>query len=430
MDIVYTRSINDPELAGKFTGKSGKNTIAFISAWDETSPYIVPFEEQSLGAAGTNSYSNILRLKRDIMKDSYLGMMATDRREADGDGSNSTFGGDAQIRFNENFRVDAQVMGSYTHEPNDSSMSAGFPLINFGDSDQYDSYFNGEKFAGFGSEVDLVRSGRHYNANLWYDDYSPTFRAENGFVTQNDYRLLGLWNGYMFQIENNKIFERIEPSVEAARKYNYNGEFKDTWVMPQMWFRFKKQTYFWTGYLWSEERFAETLVEGIERWSWDIDSNFSKYLSAGMYGNLGHSVVRDRSNPRLGDEWSYGVYLYMKPMSQLRFDVTYDSYQLDEIDNGARIFDTFVTRGKLSYQFTNKLFLRVIGEYVDDSESISVDPLLSYKINPFTVFFLGSSHGFDRFEDDPGTTPVEIAQPGYKQTERLFFVKFQYLFRV
>ena len=234
----------------------------------------------------------------------------------------------------------------------------------------------------------------------------------------------------MFQIENNKIFERIEPSVEAARKYIYDGEFKDTWVMPQMWFRFKKQTYFWTGYIWSEERFAETLVEGIERWSWDIDSNFSKYLSTGMYGNLGHSVVRDRSNPRLGDEWSYGVYLYMKPMSQLRFDVTYDSYQLDELDNGARIFDTFVTRGKLSYQFTNKLFLRVIGEYVDDSESTSVDPLLSYKINPFTVFFLGSSHGFDKFEDDPGTTPVEIAQPGYKQTERLFFVKFQYLFRV
>ena len=430
MDIVYTRSINDPELAGKFTGKSGKNTVAFISAWDETSPYIVPFEEQSLAAAGTNTYSNILRLKRDMMKDSYLGLMATDRREADGDGSNSTFGGDAQIRFNENLRVDAQVMGSYTHEPNDTLMSADFPLINFGDENQYDSYFNGEDFAGFGSEVDLVRSGRHYNANLWYDDYSPTFRAENGFVTQNDYRLLGLWNGYLFQLDNNKIFERIEPSVEAARKYNYDGEFKDTWVMPQMWFRFKKQTFLWSGYLWSEERFAGTLIEGIARWSFDVDSNFSKYLSAGFYGNLGHSVVRDRDNPRLGDEWSYGAYLQMKPISQLRCDVTYDSYQLDELDNGARIFDTFVSRAKLTYQFTNKLFLRVIGEYVDDTESVSLDPLLSYKINPFTVFFLGSSHGFDNYEDDPTTTPIEIAQPGYKQTERLFFVKFQYLFRV
>ena len=430
MDVVYTRSINDPELAGKFTGKSGPNAVAFLAAWDETSPYIVPFEEQSLAAAGTNTYSSILRLKRDVLTESYVGLVATDRREADGDGSNTTFGADTRVRFNENFNVTAQLMGSYTHESNDTAMSADFPDIRFGDQDQYDSFFNGEEFVGFGSEVDLVRSGRHYNANLWYDDYSPTFRAETGFITQNNYRLLGFWNGYQFQLENNRVFERIEPQLEGGRKYNYDGEFKDTWVMPSIWFRMKEQTYLWSGYLWSEEVFAGTLVEGIERWQWDIDTAFSKYLSAGMYGNLGHSVVRDRDDPRLGDEWSYGVYLNTKPQSQVRFDLTYDSFRLDELDGGSRIYDTFVSRAKLTYQFTNNLFFRVIGEYVDDVESIAIDPLLSYKINPFTVFFLGSSHSFGNFEDDPDTAPIEIAQPGYKQTERLFFVKFQYLFRV
>jgi hypothetical protein len=429
MDVVYTRSINDPELAGKFTGKSGPNAVAFMAAWDETSPYIVPFEEQSLAAAGRNTYSSILRLKRDVLTESYLGLVATDRREADGDGSNTTFGGDTRVRFNENFSVTAQVMGSYTHEPNDTAMSADFPDIRFGDQDQYDSYFNGETFAGFGSEVDLVRSGRHYNADLWYDDYSPTFRAETGFITQNNYRLLGFWNGYQFQLDDNPVFERIEPQLEAARKYNYDGEFKDTWVMPSIWFRFKSQTYFWSGYLWSEEVFAGTLVSGIERWNFDLDTEASKYISAGMYGHLGHSVVRDRDDPRLGDEWSYGVYLNTKPQSQLRLDLTYDSFRLDELD-GTRIYDTFVTRAKLTYQFTSKLFFRVIGEYVDDVEAMQVDPLLSYKINPFTVFFLGSSHSFGNFEDDPDTAPIEIAEPGYKQTERLFFVKFQYLFRV
>ncbi|MCI0451105.1 MAG: carbohydrate binding family 9 domain-containing protein [Candidatus Latescibacteria bacterium] len=430
MDIVYTRSINDPELAGKFTGKNGRNTVAFMSAWDETSPYIVPFEEQSLAAAGTNTYSNILRLKRDVLTESYLGLMATDRREADGDGSNTTLGGDALIRFNDNFRVNAQMMGSYTHEPDDSLMSADFPEIDFGSDDQYDSFFNGEEFAGFGAEVDVVRSGRHYNANLWYDDYSPTFRAESGFVTQNNYRMLGFWNGYQFQLEKNPLFERIEPQLEGGRKYNYAGEFKDTWLSPSIWLRFKKQTYFWTGYLWSEEVFAGTRINGIRRWSWDIDTSFSKYLSAGMYSRLGHSVVRDRDDPRLGDEWSYGVYFNTKPLSQLRFDIAYDSFRLDELDGGPRIFDTFVSRAKLTYQFSSKLFFRVIGEYVDDSQAFALDPLLSYKINPFTVFFLGSSHSFGNYEDDPLTTPIEVAQPGYKQTERLFFVKFQYLFRV
>ena len=71
-----------------------------------------------------------------------------------------------------------------------------------------------------------------------------------------------------------------------------------------------------------------------------------------------------------------------------------------------------------------------MGEYVDDTRTMSLDPLLSYKISPFTVFFIGSSHSFDRFADDPATAPIEVARDGYRQTERLFFVKFQYLIRM
>ncbi len=428
--VVYTRSINNPELAAKFTGKSGRNTVAFISARDETSPYILPFEEQSLATSGLDTYSNILRLKHDVLTESFIGLIATDRRQAHGAGSNTTFGPDARIRFSENYRMTAQVMGSYTHEPNDSAMTADFPDLKFGDEEQYDATFNGESFAGLAMQAEFVRSGRHYNGNLWYEDYSPTFRAETGFITQNDYRMLGFWNGYQFQLDKNPVFERIEPQLEGGRKYNYRGEFKDTWIEPSLWLRFKKQTYLWNGYLWSEEVFAGTRVNGIQRWEWDLDTAFSKYLSAGVNGRLGHSVVRDRDDPRLGDEWSYGVYFNTKPMSQLRVDLTYDSFRLNELNRGPRIYDTFVTRAKMTFQFSNKLFVRVIGEYVDDIQSYSLDPLVSYKINPFTVFFLGSSHGFDNFQDDPSTPAVEIAEPGYKQTERLFFVKLQYLFRV
>ena len=42
-------------------------------------------------------------------------------------------------------------------------------------------------------------------------------------------------------------------------------------------------------------------------------------------------------------------------------------------------------------------------------------------INPFTVFFVGSSHSMTDFEDD---------HSGFRQTDRIFFLKFQYLFRV
>jgi hypothetical protein len=430
MDLVYTRSINDPRTAGKFTGKSGKNTVAVMAAYDENSPYIIPFEEQSEAANGGETVSGILRYKRDILTESFVGLLATDRHSRNNDGFNTTAGVDSRLRMSENFALELQATGSYTREPADTTLSEEFADIPFGDAQQYDATFNGEEFGGHAFEMELIRSGRHYNGTLWYDDYSPTFRADNGFITQNNYRLLGFWNGYLFQIENNPVFERVEPQIEGGRKYNYGGEFKDTWLQPSVWLRFKKQTYLWTGYLWSSERFAGTLVDGIARWNLSMDTECSKYLAAGLYSHLGHSVIRDRDNPRLGDEFSYGVYLTLKPFTQVRLDTSYDSFDLNELNGGPGVYDTFVTRGKLTYQFSRSLFLRVVGEYVDDSRTWSVDPLFSYKINPFTVFFVGSSHSFDEFKDDPATPGPQVTDEGYRQTERLFFVKFQYLIRV
>jgi hypothetical protein len=242
--------------------------------------------------------------------------------------------------------------------------------------------------------------------------------------------MVGGWTDWMFYFDNSKWLERIEPQFDAGTKRNYDGIYKDGWLEPQIWFRFKKQTYFWTGYIWSKERFADELIPGIARWSTSFDTAFNKRISFGGYTRLGHSVVRDRADPRLGDEWSWGGYVQLRPTSQLRFDGNYDEFNPHELHGGSEIFNTYVARGRLSFQFTKNLYLRVIGQYVDDAKALDVDPLLSYKINPFTVFFVGSSHSFsDHIYDSDSGNNIPFAD-GYRQTQRLFFVKFQYLFRV
>ena len=90
--------------------------------------------------------------------------------------------------------------------------------------------------------------------------------------------------------------------------------------------------------------------------------------------------------------------------------------------SGEPLDDVYVLRSRVTYQFNRQLFLRLITQYVDSDHSMSVDPLLSYKINPFTVFFVGSSHSLLE-----NATPLDA---GYTQTDRVYFVKFQYLFRV
>jgi hypothetical protein len=437
INTVYTRTINDPILASKITGKSGRTTVGYMVARDENSPYIVPFEESSQMAINGKSYSNIVRVKRDFLEDSHYGLIATDRRNETNGGANTNIGIDSRIRFREKYRIEAQIQGSYTREPDDSTLSEDFDYIEFGDQKQYNSLFDGEEFAGYAAEIQFGRSARHWNFWTWYNDYSPTFRAENGFVRSNNFRETGLWTGFMVYFDENRYLERMQPQFNFGRKYNHDGLFKDEWIQPNIWVRFRKQTSLWAGYLISRERFNDVYVDGIRRIQGNIHSNFSQMLSGGFYVGYGHSLVRDE-NPRLGEQMSTSVWATLKPTAQLKMSLDFNSFSMYELNDnydretnellanaGDEIYDVYVVRAKLTYQFTRNLFFRVVTQYVDSDDLIEFDPLLSYKLNPFTVFFLGSSHDFMQMD-----TGIPGDEPAYTQTERTYFVKFQYLFRL
>ena len=66
-------------------------------------------------------------------------------------------------------------------------------------------------------------------------------------------------------------------------------------------------------------------------------------------------------------------------------------------------------------------------EYDNFSETFAFDPLLTYKVNPFTVFYAGSTH--DYTHDYTGLDPI-MGNGDMKQTQRQYFAKFQYLFRI
>lgn len=88
--------------------------------------------------------------------------------------------------------------------------------------------------------------------------------------------------------------------------------------------------------------------------------------------------------------------------------------------------DGYIARTRVGYQFTRKFFMRTVVQYNDFSESLEIDPLITYKINAFTALHVGSTHDFDRF-DHPGQ-PDDPSR-FFRQSSRQFFFKFQYLFR-
>jgi len=100
------------------------------------------------------------------------------------------------------------------------------------------------------------------------------------------------------------------------------------------------------------------------------------------------------------------------------------------------LFTEYVIRGRMTYQFTREWFLRVVVDYVHGDQAIydpsdgswsryvesglRIEPLLSYKLNPFTIFYIGSSADFGQ------SSPEDI----FRRYNQHYFAKLQYLFRV
>ncbi|MCS5621799.1 MAG: carbohydrate binding family 9 domain-containing protein, partial [Nitrospinaceae bacterium] len=223
VSVVYTRSINNPTGVGRIINRGKKDSWLLLSALDEDSPYIVPGEEQSFTSMGSKSFSNIFRYKRSLNEGSFLGFIATDRRMVDNQGSGSVVGFDTRYRFNDTYQVEFQSVFSHTQEPNDLLLISS---ATFGDNHTF--AFDGESFSGNALKLEFDRNTEHWRMEVGYDHRTPTFRAENGFVTNaNNRRIFGqsLWIYFP-----NNFFSQVLGGVHAGVEHNFDGVQKAKYV--------------------------------------------------------------------------------------------------------------------------------------------------------------------------------------------------------
>ena len=206
---VNTRSIIDPDVAVKFSGKSGRNSFGVLAASDngpgnlsdsdrafitENPSFILGKNNPSGEEIATvqtkqaqlahivdkNALVGIMRFKRDILSgQSYLGFLGTSYNFA---GTNSQLAGlDGLISINRQTTFSWQALGS-------TSVNDFF----FADSGKTDH----RRENGFGYAFDLARTGRN-----WFIDSSGTgrtlfFRTAVGFQTRVNYNNESLFIQY------------------------------------------------------------------------------------------------------------------------------------------------------------------------------------------------------------------------------------------
>jgi hypothetical protein len=159
INLVFTRRIGHPEYGLRLTGKSGHWAVGVMESDDRAPGEILPPTDPNSGRHATFA---IARVSRDILDQSTIGAIFTDREFAGG--YNRVGGIDANIKLDQNWRIQGAAVTSST--------------LNV----------DGTHSAGPGYKLDLERSARKFNLQSLYLDYSPGFVTETGFVNRVDVR--------------------------------------------------------------------------------------------------------------------------------------------------------------------------------------------------------------------------------------------------
>lgn len=407
---VFTRTVADPSVGTKLTGKRGNNTFGVFVAQDEVTNLIFPgasrSDSESLSQENT---AFVGRYSRSFGDASTVGALVTARS---GDDYHNTVGGfDLRWKINDQHSVQAQYLRSDTGYSQAVATDFGQPP---------DSFEGHAAYAGYDY------NSRNWFAYLRHTERSNGFRADSGFVPQVDMSQQVVGLGHIWHGDEDNWYSRLRLNGDWDITHDDNGRLLEKEIEAYFSISGPMQSEIQVGGLTRDKMFDDVLFEENKL------SLFAEFqprggLRLGFWSRVGDQV--DFDNTRLGDElridpfarWNIGRHLL------LRYDGVF--VKLDRKD-GAMIFDAAVHDVRLTWQFSVRSFLRLTAQVQDiernpasynevvDSRSRDVGRqlLYSYKINPQTVFFLGYS---DALIDDDNLS-------GLTTTDRTWFMKVGY----
>lgn len=435
----YTRMVVDPRVAAKGTARWTKTSMAYMFAQDEASPYIVPTREGSYTKSMGRSDVHVLRGLQSLGNNSQAGFMVTERRYQDG-GQGLILSGDGRLRLSSTLSWLGQFVYSDTEEPDGVEINPG---ETFADG-KHTVDLDGEKYSGNAFITELRRNSDHWNFILDYNQVDPTYRTQTGYDPWNDQRNGFIWTSYNIIFEKGLI-ERISPQIFLNGRWDYSGDRKWGHINPSVNMDLRwAQTSIGLGYTRGSEVWSG--VEFADLWSWNA------FIRGRPSDRLGYFAAVDiAENPAIfslarGDETRWSLSLDLKPVDNLTIEPTVDYVRSEDNSTGELLFKQTIARMRARWQLTTRLSLRLVVQH-NASENPpyrelavngdfpryhmyfggkwEIDPLLTYRVNSFSVFYLGSTHDYRDFN-----AAAQETSALYRQTARQYFMKVQYLFQI
>ena len=243
-----------------------------------------------------------------------------------------------------------------------------------------------------------------------------------GFDPVNNDRNFMFNSSYTFRFPETSFLERISPFFNTYNRWNFDGTKKMEYFNLDINNNFRfAQAYVRLHYNFGKELYNNVMFDGLRTLGFYTNARLSSKFFAEFQYN--HAVGFARFLLAKDKEQSIYASFNYKPIDRLTIRPSVSFLKGDNFDTGEEIFKGYITRTRVRFQASKELSTRLVFQYNDFSKSWDIDPLVTYRISPFSVFYLGSSYNYGEVEN---TITQETL---YKVKQRQFFVKLQYLFQ-
>ena len=399
VDLVHTRTLVDPNVGAKLTGKLGNTTLGVMVTDDEAPG---KRDDPNDPGYGRNAQVAIGRARYDLYSESHIGVLATDREFLDG--YNRVGGIDGQFRLGRATRFNFVAFRS--QDRNENGVEREGPML--------------------GAMV--AHEGRHLQARMFGARIDPDFRTDVGFLQRVDQKLLGTNVGYRWWPESWLI--SWGPLLDYQLSYTHEGIREDEIIDAGLNFDFSRNINVSGNAIQAHERFGGV---DFDRRNYNVSTfiSTSRLFSLGGSYRWGDEIYYiDRRNPYLGRGNSASLSATIRPYPRWSSQLNLVTSRFFDIRNGSHeVFDVQVLRALSTFTFTDRLLLRNITEYNSFRGTLGTNLLFTYRVNALTVFYVGYDDHY-RQEDLIDVHDSRFFQStALRRTNRALFTKLRILFR-
>jgi len=416
IEVFYSRTINDPLIAIKFTADTKNLHFGYISAYDQHTLWFLPFKEASfLLTSNYHSFSNVLRTRKNITGQSFVGLLAVSR-DIKKNGFSRYLGLDGKFYFLNNFTFDYQGLLTWNKEIDDTILFGSHPEADFS---THTSSFDGEEFIGSGFYLNLAHNSKHLNLAVKYTGLSPEFRVGNGYIPYNDFEIRSMIiNGILYL--NKYYIETFKPGLELTEKREFLGRPRELEKKISFTLQLYRQSYLNLSYKITNTEYKGYKFKDLNTYNLGLSTSPVQHLSLSGYFIYGRQIDYNALPPQWGDLFYPSLRVELN-IRHLRLESSFARYLLWQNNTKQVVYDSRVYRQEINWVFTKSLNFRILGQHSSSSNIFSISILFSFEPTRFTLFYLGSNHTLLKSENS--------GLLDFESQDNSFFLKIQYQIR-